>query len=87
MHSSLRHRLLTLVLPALAYQYLLLVIQHCDQYMGWPFSAEHKAALNTANYLYWLVSCYSVIVAAGGFDVVHVISFHRFPETVRPGSS
>lgn len=67
---SLRRRILGLALPALAQQYLLLIIQHYDQYLGWPFGEAHKAALNTANYLYWLVSCYSVLVGAGATALV-----------------
>ena len=66
----LRWRIAGLVLPALAQQYLLLAIQHWDQYLGWPFGEEHKAALTTANYLYWLASCYSVLVAAGATALV-----------------
>lgn len=68
--ASLRHRIVALVLPALAHQYLLLAIQHYDQYLAWPFSDAHKAALTNANYLYWLVSCYSVIVGAGATALV-----------------
>ena len=62
--------MIALVLPALAQQYLLLFIQNFDQYLAWPFSEAHKAALNTANYLYWLVSCYSVLVGAGATALV-----------------
>src|SRR5688572_4302489 len=68
--GALRSRILALVLPALAHQYLLLLIQHYDQYLAWPFSDAHKAALTTANYIYWLVSCYSVLVAAGATALV-----------------
>src|SRR5262245_42332788 len=68
--ASLRNRLVWLVLPALAHQYLLLLIQHFDQYLAWPFSDSHKAALTTANYIYWLVSCYSVLVSAGATALV-----------------
>lgn len=68
--GSLSRRILALVLPALAHQYLLLAIQHYDQYLAEPFSEQHKAALTTANYIYWLISCYSVIVGAGATALV-----------------
>lgn len=68
--GTLRSRILALVLPALAHQYLLLAIQHYDQYLAWPFSDAHKAALTTANYIYWLISCYSVLVSAGATALV-----------------
>jgi putative MATE family efflux protein len=63
-------RLLLLALPALAQQYLVLFIQHYDQYLASPFSEAHKAALNTANYIYWLTTCYAVVVSAGATALV-----------------
>jgi putative MATE family efflux protein len=59
-----------LALPALAHQYLIFVIQQYDQFLARTFSPAHQAALTTANYLYWLVSSYSVVVAAGATAVV-----------------
>src|SRR3954469_17092321 len=70
MDGSLGRRLAALVLPALAQQYLLLFIQNYDQFLARPFEEAHKAALTTANYLYWLISCYSVLVAAGATALV-----------------
>jgi putative MATE family efflux protein len=61
---------LLLALPALAQQYLHLFIQHYDQYLASPFGEAHKAALTTANYLYWFISCYSVVVSAGATALV-----------------
>jgi putative MATE family efflux protein len=63
-------RVILLALPALAQQYLLLFIQHYDQYLAGPFSEAHKAALNTANYIYWLTTCYAVVVSAGATALV-----------------
>jgi putative MATE family efflux protein len=63
-------RVLLLALPALAQQYLLLFIQHYDQYLASPFGESHKAALNTANYIYWLTTCYAVVVSAGATALV-----------------
>jgi putative MATE family efflux protein len=68
-NANWRH-VLVLALPALAQQYLLLFIQHYDQYLASPFGEAHKAALTTANYLYWFISCYSVVVAAGATALV-----------------
>ncbi len=63
-------RVLTLGIPALAQQYLFFTIQQYDQYLARGFSPEHQAALTTANYLYWFVSSYSVIVGAGATALV-----------------
>lgn len=63
-------QVLKLALPALAQQYLLLFIQHYDQFLAGPFSEAHKAALNTANYIYWLTTCYAVVVSAGATALV-----------------
>jgi putative MATE family efflux protein len=63
-------QVLALALPALAQQYLFFFIQNFDQYLAGNFSATHKAALTTANYLYWFVSSYSVVVSAGATAVV-----------------
>lgn len=61
---------LTLALPALVHQYLIFFIQQYDQFLARTFSPAHQAALTTANYLYWLVSSYSVVVGAGATAVV-----------------
>lgn len=63
-------RVIILALPALAQQYLVLFIQHYDQYLAEGFSDAHKAALNTANYIYWLTSCYAIVVSAGATALV-----------------
>ena len=64
-----RH-VLRLGIPALAQQYLFFLIQQYDQFLARSFSADHQAALNTANYLYWFVSSYSVVVSAGATALV-----------------
>ncbi|MCZ2344421.1 MAG: MATE family efflux transporter [Bacteroidales bacterium] len=56
--------------PALAQQGLLLSIQLYDQYLTGQFSPEHQAALTTANYLYWFVSSYAVVITAGATALV-----------------
>ncbi|QEL20384.1 MATE family efflux transporter [Limnoglobus roseus] len=63
-------QVLKLALPALAQQYLLLFIQHYDQFLAGPFGESHKAALNTANYIYWLTTCYAVVISAGATALV-----------------
>ncbi|MFO0938055.1 MAG: MATE family efflux transporter [Gemmataceae bacterium] len=66
----LARQLILLALPALAQQYIFFFIQNYDQFLARDFSSTHKAALTTANYLYWFVSSYSVIVSAGATAVV-----------------
>ena len=56
--------------PALLQQALLLTVQLTDQYLAGPFSDSHKAALTTANYIYWFVTSYAVVVTAGATAVV-----------------
>jgi putative MATE family efflux protein len=63
-------RVLGLALPALAQQLLLLTIQLYDQYLAGHFTDAHTAALNTANYLYWAVSSYTVLVSVGATALV-----------------
>jgi putative MATE family efflux protein len=63
-------RVLTLALPTFAQQGLLFFIQQYDQYLARDFSPEHQAALTTANYLYWFVSSYSVVVSVGATALV-----------------
>lgn len=59
-----------LAAPALAQQGLLLAIQLYDQFLTGPFSEAHKAALTNANYLYWFVTAYAVVVNAGATALV-----------------
>jgi putative MATE family efflux protein len=68
--ASKWRRVLGLALPALAQQLLLLAIQLYDQYLGSLFTAAHTAALNTANYLYWAASSYTVLVSVGATALV-----------------
>lgn len=56
--------------PALAQQGLLLAIQLYDQYLTGRFSQSHQAALTTANYIYWFVTGYMVVVNAGATALV-----------------
>ncbi len=63
-------QILRLAWPALLQQGLLLAIQLNDQYLAGPFSAPHKAALTTANYVYWFVTSYAVVVNAGATALV-----------------
>lgn len=67
---SIWWRVLALALPALAQQYLLFVIQRYDQFLAGRFSADHQAALTNANYLYWFISSYTVVVSAGASALV-----------------
>jgi len=64
------HCVLMLAIPALAQQYTFFFIQQYDQYLARHFSPQHQAALTTANYLYWFVSSYSVVVSAGAVALV-----------------
>ncbi|MBN9119290.1 MAG: MATE family efflux transporter, partial [Planctomycetes bacterium] len=70
-------QVLALALPALAQQYLHLVVQLSDQLLADWFplrdgqSREHYlAALTTAGYLYWFVSSYTVVVSVGSTALV-----------------
>jgi putative MATE family efflux protein len=63
-------RVLTLALPTLAQQGLLFFIQWYDQYLAKRYSPDHQAALTTANYLYWFVSSYSIVVSVGATALV-----------------
>ena len=75
---------LALALPALAQQYLFFFIQNYDQYLARGFPAENLAALTTANYLYWFVSSYSVVVSAGATAVVgRMVGAKEFPTANR----
>src|SRR3954469_20651504 len=68
---------LALALPALAQQYLHLLVQWSDQLLAdrfvLPDPARRKAylaALTTAGYLYWFVSSYTVLVSVGATALV-----------------
>jgi putative MATE family efflux protein len=63
-------RVLALAIPTLAQQALHFVIQQYDQYLARGYSPEHQAALTTANYLYWFVSSYSIVVSVGATALV-----------------
>ena len=68
--APLTGRILRLAIPALAQQYTFFLIQQYDQFLARNFSEEHQAALTTANYLYWFISSYSVVVSAGATALV-----------------
>jgi putative MATE family efflux protein len=68
---------LALALPALAQQYLHLLVQWSDQFLAdrfeLPDPARRKAylaALTTAGYLYWFVSSYTILVSVGATALV-----------------
>lgn len=70
-------QVLALALPALAQQYLHLVVQLSDQFLAVRFplpdgqDREHYlSALTTAGYLYWFVSSYTVVVSVGSTALV-----------------
>ncbi|MDY3560939.1 MATE family efflux transporter [Gemmata sp. JC673] len=73
----LGRQVLVLALPALAQQYLHLVVQLSDQFLVGRFQVSDPAArvgylsaLNTAGYLYWFVSSYTVLVSVGSTALV-----------------
>lgn len=81
---SMVKQVLWLALPALAQQYLFFFIQNYDQYLARGFSPTHMAALTTANYIYWFVSSYSVIVSAGATALVgRLVGAKDFPTAHR----
>lgn len=70
-------QVLALALPALAQQYLHLVVQWSDQFLADRFQLPdpdqrraYLAALTTAGYLYWFVSSYTVLVSVGSTALV-----------------
>ena len=70
-------QVLALALPALAQQYLLLLVQLSDQYLAdrvpiadAELRKRYLAALTTAGYLYWFVSSYTVLVSVGSTALV-----------------
>src|SRR6185503_7300755 len=73
----LGRQVLALALPALAQQYLHLLVQLSDQFLAgrFPLADEsardrYLSALNTAGYLYWFVSSYTVLVSVGSTALV-----------------
>ncbi len=75
--GPLWRQVLALALPALAQQYLHLVVQLSDQFLAGRFELPdpqqrtgYLSALTTANYLYWFVSSYTVLVSVGSAALV-----------------
>lgn len=75
--GPLWRQVLALALPALAQQYLHLVVQLSDQYLAGEFKLPdpqqrtgYLSALNTAGYLYWFVTSYTVLVSVGSTALV-----------------
>ncbi|MFO0796792.1 MAG: MATE family efflux transporter [Gemmataceae bacterium] len=75
--APIARRVLALALPALAQQYLHLVVNLSDQYLADRFDIPdpaarkaYLAALTTAGYLYWVVSSYTVLVSVGSTALV-----------------
>ncbi len=69
--------MLGLALPALAQQYLYLLVRFSDQYIAGCFKLADEsqrevylASLNTAGYLYWFVSSYTILVSVGATALV-----------------
>jgi putative MATE family efflux protein len=70
-------QVLALALPALAQQYLSLLVRLSDQYLADRFELPdptlrdtYLSALTTAGYLYWFVSSYSILVSVGATALV-----------------
>ena len=75
--GPLGRQVLLLALPALAQQYLHLLVQLSDQFLAGRFTLpdgqdreRYLSALNTAGYLYWFVSSYTVVVSVGSTALV-----------------
>ena len=75
--GPLWRQVLALALPALAQQYLHLVVQLSDQFLAGRFELPdprqrtgYLSALTTAGYLYWFVSSYTVLVSVGSTALV-----------------
>lgn len=69
--------ILALALPALAQQYLLLLVRLSDNYLAGnleipdPDELKHyQSAMTTAGYLYWFVSSYTILVSVGSTALV-----------------
>ena len=76
-HDRLWRPVLALALPALAQQYLNLLVRLSDQYLADNFQLPNPAqraiylsALTTAGYLYWFVSSYTILVSVGATALV-----------------
>ncbi len=70
-------QVLALALPALAQQYLYLLVRLSDQYLADRFELPdpsqrqtYLSALTTAGYLYWFVSSYTILVSVGATALV-----------------
>jgi putative MATE family efflux protein len=70
-------QVLALALPALAQQYLYLLVRLSDQYLADHFELPdpsqrqtYLSALTTAGYLYWFVSSYTILVSVGATALV-----------------
>jgi putative MATE family efflux protein len=73
---SIGRKVLALALPALAQQYLHLLVRLSDQTIAAEFPvpevarADYLSALTTAGYLYWCVSAYTILVSVGATALV-----------------
>ena len=70
-------QVLALALPALAQQYVYLLVRLSDQYLADHFELSdptqreiYLSSLTTAGYLYWFVSSYSILVSVGATALV-----------------
>src|SRR4051794_13673785 len=75
--GAIARQVLALALPAMAQQYLHLLVRLSDQYLADNFrlpDPTHRktylAALTTAGYIYWFVSSYTVLVSVGATALV-----------------
>lgn len=74
---TIGRQVLALALPALAQQYLYLLVRLSDQYLADHFELPdpsqrqiYLSALTTAGYLYWFVSSYTILVSVGATALV-----------------
>jgi putative MATE family efflux protein len=85
--QPLWRQVLALALPALAQQYLHLIVQLSDQLLAVHFPLpegqdreRYLSALTTAGYLYWFVSSYTVVVSVGSTALVaRFVGANDFP--------
>jgi putative MATE family efflux protein len=75
--TSTWRQVLRLAWPVLARQFLILIVGLSDRYLAGNFHPPHEsqqvsyqAAQTTANYLAWLIACYSVLVSVGSTALV-----------------
>src|SRR6516165_4259540 len=68
---------LRLAWPVLARQFLILLVGLSDRYLAGHFhphdesqQVSYQAAQTTANYLSWLIACYTVLVSVGSTALV-----------------